>query len=72
MKAVINSNFNTSFEKAVKGVGTSRLLEFIASPILSFKPVEVESFPENWKDDDKFKSKMKFLRFLPLGQQLIT
>ena len=71
MKTIIKSKFNTTFEKSVDAVSTSKLLEFIAFPILKFKTINVNFFPKNWSDGDKFKTRMLFLGIIPVGNQNI-
>ena len=46
-------------------------LQYVASPILTFIPAEVEGFDDTWQVERIYQLKLYFLRFIPLGRHSI-
>ena len=51
-------------------VGTTRLLRFVTSPLISFSPVEPITWPDVWEAGEYLCS-MRLFGFLPIGRQVI-
>jgi len=70
MKARVESVFNCEMEQVIKYVKRSDTLDFIASPILKFIPVDPERYPVQW-ENGKYQVRMKLFSFIPFGKQYI-
>ncbi len=58
-------------EQSYAEVLTSRLLVYVASPLVCFIPIEPESLPVRWEDKEYLVS-MRLFGLLPLGRQVIS
>ena len=67
----ISTFLDCSPEQAAANAKTPRLLEFVASPLVEFKPVSPSTFPEFWTEGTHWVS-MRILGFLPFGTQAIV
>jgi len=52
-------------------VQTPRLMQYIASPLVRFTPVEPKSLPERWEEKDYLIS-VRLFGFLPIGRQWVN
>lgn len=57
-------------EKAWQEVQTTRLLHYVAAPVLAFAPVDPPTLPERW-EEGKYQVAMKVFGVLPFGKQWI-
>ncbi|MCE7988188.1 MAG: hypothetical protein DYG89_44075 [Caldilinea sp. CFX5] len=57
-------------EKAWQEVHTTRLLQYVAAPVLAFAPVDPPTLPEEWAEG-KYQVAMKLFGLLPFGKQWI-
>lgn len=71
MNVKITSIFNASPERVWQEVSTSRLLLYVASPILEFVPIGNEPLPAIWSPGE-YMVQMKLLGIVPLGKQAIA
>ena len=65
-KLIISSAIPMAIDAAWENVQTSKLLEFVASGKVKFKPTE-GYFPQRWREGDTVNTKMLFYGFLPFG-----
>lgn len=70
MKARVESVFNCEMEQVIKYVKRSDTLDFIASPILKFIPIDPDRYPVQW-ENGKYQVKMKLFSLIPFGKQYI-
>ena len=52
-------------------VRSTRLLEYVAYPIITFQPIEPPSFPQEWAEGTYWVN-LKLFGGLPLGRQAIV
>lgn len=71
MRVTISTNLATSAERAWAEVQTSRLLDYVARPMLSFKPVDPSLWPEIWQED-KYLVRMYAFGVIWFGEQWIV
>ena len=57
-------------ERCHEEVLTTRLLRYVASPMLRFDPIEPPVLPERWDDGEHVVS-LRLFGFLPFGRQVI-
>lgn len=67
---VVTSLIDAAPDVVWREVGTTRLLQFITSPLIRFKPVEPKVWPEVWGEGEYLCS-MQLFGFLPIGRQVI-
>ena len=67
MIARISTNFYCTEEELWKKILQPKSLQFVAFPILSFKPLVDGDFDGKWVVGKTYKLKMHFLTFVPLG-----
>lgn len=71
MATITVSTYLNAAPKVVRDhVQRTQLLEYVAKPILRFKPVEPPIFPEVWAEGN-YRARMLFAGFIPLGFQNI-
>lgn len=58
------------FERCLEQVVTSKLLQYVASPIVAFVPVSPPALPERW-EDGMYVVGLRLFGFIPLGLQTI-
>ena len=71
MRVNLTTQLPCSYEQAIVEVNTPRLLEYVAYPVVSFKPIEPASFPKTWVEGTYWVD-MKLFSFLSLGRQAIV
>jgi len=59
------------FEQCVEEVLTSRLLQYVASPLVAFVPVNPPALPERW-EEHKYVVRLRLFGFIPFGRQTIN
>ncbi len=67
MIAHISTNFYCTEEELWKKILQPKSLQFVAFPILSFKPLVNSDFDGEWVVGKHYDLKMYFLTFVPLG-----
>jgi len=70
MKAKITTLLDARPERVWQELQRPELLEYVAAPLVAFDPVEPESFPERWEEDE-YRVVMKLFGVIPLGEQSI-
>lgn len=70
MIANIETKFNCDYKTVVEKIHLTRTLDFIASPLLIFKPTDPGKYPATWKNGT-YQVQMKLFNFLPFGKQFI-
>lgn len=70
MKLRLSTVFNAPIEQVFEQVKTPRLLQYIAYPLIEFRPVEPAVFPEVWTVGD-YRVEMRFLSLISMGEQSI-
>lgn len=71
MQVKISTILPCSPERAWQEVQTTKLLLYIAYPLLIFTPVKPNTFPETW-GDESYLVRMRVLGFIPFGEQWIV
>lgn len=71
MKIDLATDLPCSLEDAVAHVMSTRLLKYVAYPLVSFSPVTGSSFPETWTEGTHW-VRVKLFGFLPFGRQAIV
>ncbi len=66
----VETKLNTDFATVVKYVNLSATLDYIASPLLVFEPVDPKSYPKIWRHGD-YLVRMKVFGIILLGTQYI-
>ena len=67
MIARISTYFGCTEEKLWEKIIEPKSLQFVASPILSFKPLVKDELDGRWVIGKTYKLKLDFLKILPLG-----
>jgi hypothetical protein len=70
MKLRLSTVLNAPLEQVFEWVKTPRLLQYIAHPLIEFRPIEPATFPEVWSVGD-YHVEMRFLGLIPVGEQSI-
>src|SRR5260370_7932967 len=70
MKVTIQTRLACAASRAWEEVQKPRLLNYVASPLLKFAPLNASGFPEIWEEGDFFVSMFVF-GFFPLGLERI-
>ena len=70
MKLRVTTMIDAPVEKVWQEVCSTRLLAYVASPLMAFDPVDPPRLPARWEAGD-YRVMMKALGFLPLGKQII-
>ena len=71
VKTVTLSTFLDAAPETVwRHVQTSRLLDYVTSPLIRFRPHDPDGFPDTWVPGD-FKATMYLFGVLPIGVQVI-
>ncbi len=60
---------NWPIEKTFAALKNPAMMKKVAWPLVIFKPVNLEVFPESWQDGQTYKMNMYLLGFLPMGWQ---
>lgn len=71
MKIDIATVLPCTVDQAVSQVMTTRLLQYVAYPLVSFRSVGAAALPETWTAGTHWVA-LTLLRFLPLGRQAIV
>lgn len=71
MTTRISTIFNCSEEELWQKIIEPTSLQYVASPILSFVPIQEGSLSGEWKVGTPYSLKLYFLKFIPLGQHTI-
>lgn len=71
MQLNIATYLDCSVEQAITHVKTTRLLKFVAHPIVHFTPIEPSTWPVTWAEGTYWVG-VKILGFLPFGKQAIV
>lgn len=70
MKVDLETVLPCSLDDAAAHVMSTRLLRYVAYPLVSFKPVTGTEFPETWTEGTHW-VRLKLFGFLPFGRQAI-
>lgn len=71
MKVDLTTVLSCSFEQAVAHVQTTRLLQYVAHPLVNFSPVGEAGFPALWTVGTHWVN-LRLLGVIPLGRQAIV
>jgi len=71
MRVDIATDLGCSMEEARDHVGTTRLLRFVAHPLIHFTPVEAPAWPARWADGTYWVS-VRLFGLLSFGKQAIV
>lgn len=71
MKLDISTALPCTVDQAVAELMTTRLLQYVAHPLVSFTPVGAATLPDTWSAGTHWVS-LTLLRFIPLGRQAIV
>lgn len=71
MNIIISTNLPMPIEWVWSKIETPNLLEYVASPILKFEPLEPQQFPSIW-GESIYQVNVFFLNIIPLGRQSIV
>ena len=71
MRVAMSTNLDTSAERAWTEVQTSRLLNHVAWPLLSFEPINPPTFPAMWQEG-RYLVRMRAFGVISIGQQWIV
>lgn len=71
MIARISTHFNCTEEKLWEKIIEPKSLQFVASPILSFKPIIKGELDGEWVIGKTYELKLYFLKILPVGRHKI-
>jgi len=64
----ISSKFQCEFSEVVKNVILPSSLSYIAKPLVFFKPIRPNVFPQQWEEQDYLVS-MHLFYFIPFGDR---
>jgi hypothetical protein len=71
MKIDLTTVLPCCLDDAVAHVMSTRLLQYVAHPLVSFSPVTDTSFPETWTEGTHW-VRLRLFGFLPVGRQAIV
>ena len=71
MKLDVSTVLPCTVDQAVSQVMTTRLLQYIAYPLVSFESLDAAPLPDTWSAGTQWVS-LTLLRFIPLGRQAIV
>lgn len=71
MKISLSTGISCSWEEAAEQVLTTRLLHYIARPLVSFSPVGADPLPDTWTEGTHW-VRLRLFGVLPLGKQAIV
>lgn len=71
MKVVISTEFACSFEQVVEQVKKTKLLRYVAHPLVQFEPIDPPVFPNEWSGRTYWVN-MKLFGLFPFGKQAIV
>lgn len=71
MKLSLSTVISCSCEKAAEQVLSSRLLRYVAHPLVSFSPVGADPMPDVWTEGTHW-VRLRLFGLLPLGKQAIV
>lgn len=67
----VSTYLNATPEAVCDHVKKSRLLVYVTSGLLSFRPVDPPDFPEHWSEG-QYRVRMTMFGFIPIGWQYIS
>jgi hypothetical protein len=70
MRHTVSTLLDAKPERVWAELQRPELLAYVAAPLVVFHPVEPESFPEQW-DDDEYRVTLLLFGMIPLGEQTI-
>ena len=71
MRVRITTHFSCTEEELWEKIIQPASLQFVASPVLSFKPLDENALPDEWQVDTPYRLRLQFLGFIPLGEHTI-
>lgn len=71
MNARISSHFPCTEAELWQRIIEPRSLQFVASPLLTFKPIEGSALEREWQVDRDYPLQLYFLNVIPLGRHTI-
>jgi len=71
MRVDVATDLDGSVDDAIAHVGTTRLLRFVAWPLVHFTPVDPPVWPDRWTDGTYWVN-VRLFGWLPFGQQAIV
>jgi len=71
MRVAVSSVFPCPLARIWQEVQTTRLLNYVAAPLVRFQPVDPPAWPERWSEGH-YRVGMTLFGFLPWGQQWIV
>jgi hypothetical protein len=67
----VSTTLACSLDEAIAHVRTPRLLQFVASPLVRFVPVEPSEFPDVW-GEGRYTVALRLFGVIPFGEQAIV
>ncbi|PWN06602.1 hypothetical protein [Rhodohalobacter mucosus] len=71
MRVQITTHFSCTEEQLWKKIIRPASLQFVASPVLTFKPLSGKSLPDEWQVDVAYRLKLRLFGFIPMGEHTI-
>lgn len=71
MRVHVSTILDCTPEKAWQEVQTSKLLDYVAAPLVRFVPQQPAAFPAIWQDG-KYQVQMRVLGWIPFGKHWIV
>ena len=71
MIARISSHFPCSETELWRRIIEPRSLQFVASPLLTFTPIEAGALEREWQVDRDYPLRLYFMKLIPLGRHTI-
>ena len=71
MQLNITTYLDCSVEQAISHAKTTRLLKFVAHPLVHFTPIEPNAWPHTWAEG-RYWVGVRILGFMPFGKQAIV
>lgn len=67
ISTTLNADETDLWEKIIQPAS----LEYVASPLLTFKPIDGSSFENGWVTDRVYKFRIYLFNFIPMGKHII-
>lgn len=71
MRITLSTSLPCSPDRAWQEAQTTRLLHYVAEPLVRFQPVDPSGWPERWAEG-RYRVRMTLFGFIPWGQQWIV
>lgn len=71
MRVRISTHLSCTEEELWKKIIRPASLQFVASPVLTFEPLNGESLPDEWQVDMPYRLRLRLFGFIPMGEHTI-